>query len=259
MLFDLQSGKRRTMIRIVYAALAALFLIGFVGFSIGSSNVGGGLFDALGLTDSSSGGSPDTATVYDSQIQDAQRQLKQNPNDPTALSDLAYYHYLAGQVQGGTDETTQQFTVTDETRDQWNQALDAWEKYLKTDPKQVELTKAGPIVQAYVQLGDASGAVKTQKLIAAQAPSLQSYGTLAYLYYANGDLGAGDKAADKATAKAKGKQAKQVSKQLDQLRKQAQALKAQAGAQSQGQGPPQIQDPFGGLGPSSGTVSPTVP
>ncbi len=37
MLFDLR-GKRRRLVQVVYATLAALFLIGFVGFSIGSGN-----------------------------------------------------------------------------------------------------------------------------------------------------------------------------------------------------------------------------
>jgi hypothetical protein len=255
MLFDLQSGKRKTVVRIVYGTLAALFLIGFVGFSIGS-NVSGGIFDALGLTNSS-GGSSDATTQYDSQIEQAEKQVKKNPQDEQALLNVARYRFLAGTQVADRDETTGQLVANDDARSQWNPALDAWEKYLKTDPKKPDLQVAGQMVYAYQQLGDAEGAAQTQKLIVAAQPSAIGYAQLAVFEYADGSLSAGDAAANKAESEAKGKQAKQISKQLDQFAKQARAVKKQAAASSQasgGQG--QLQNPFGGLGASPGITTP---
>ena len=69
MLFDLR-GKRKRAVQVVYASLAVIFLVGFVGFSIGSGNAPGGLLDAIGLGgNGGSGGS--LSTQFDSQINSA--------------------------------------------------------------------------------------------------------------------------------------------------------------------------------------------
>ena len=46
MLFDLRSGARRRTVKVVYLGLALLMFVGFVGFSIGSSGLSGGIVDA---------------------------------------------------------------------------------------------------------------------------------------------------------------------------------------------------------------------
>ena len=47
MLFDLRSGARRRTVKVVYLGLALLMFVGFVGFGIGSSGLGGGIGDAI--------------------------------------------------------------------------------------------------------------------------------------------------------------------------------------------------------------------
>ena len=47
MLFDLRSAGRRRTVKIVYLGLALLMFVGFVGFSIGSSGLSGGIVDAI--------------------------------------------------------------------------------------------------------------------------------------------------------------------------------------------------------------------
>ena len=47
MLFDLRSGGRRRTVKTVYLGLALLMFVGFVGFGIGSSGLGGGIGDAI--------------------------------------------------------------------------------------------------------------------------------------------------------------------------------------------------------------------
>ena len=75
MLFDLQSGKRRRVVQVVFGALAFIFLISFVGFGIGSPGTGG-IFDAIGLGgDSASTGNPQ----FDQQIDDAEARVADEP------------------------------------------------------------------------------------------------------------------------------------------------------------------------------------
>jgi hypothetical protein len=255
MLFDLQSGKRRTVIRVVYAALAALFLFGFVLFGIGSE-VSGGLGDVIGLG-SNDTEEADPATQFDSQLDQAQKRLAQNPDDQDALLDVARYGFLAGNAVAPRDESTQQPVADEAARGYWNPALDAWERYLKTDPKEIDLTVAPQMVVIYQLLGDASGAAATQELIADAQPSLQAYGTLAFYEYSAGNIAAGDAASKKAVAEANGKQKQQVQKQLDDIAKQARAQKKAAGEASPGEGPGQLQSPFGGLGSSAAPPAPT--
>ncbi len=87
MLFDLR-GKRRRVVQVVYATLAALFLVGFVGFGIGSDGVGG---FADVFSGESSGGS--LSSQYDDQIDNANEQLAKDPKDTAALLKLSKYEF----------------------------------------------------------------------------------------------------------------------------------------------------------------------
>ncbi len=73
MLFEL-GGKRKRVIQVIYVFLALLLAIGLVGLGIGGS-ANGGIFDALGLTDGSSGGS----SQFDTQIDNANEKLDAEP------------------------------------------------------------------------------------------------------------------------------------------------------------------------------------
>src|SRR5215212_740380 len=130
MLFDLQSGRRRTVVRVVYSMLAVSFLIGFVIFGVGSSGVGG-IGDLLG-----GGSSGDNAaeSAQQASIDAAEKDLKKDPKDPGALTSLASAYYLSG-VGASDRDSSGQLVPSDDSLNEWNKALDAWEKYLKTDPK----------------------------------------------------------------------------------------------------------------------------
>ena len=60
MLFDLRSAGRRRTVKGVYLGLALLMFVGFVGFSVGSSGLSGGIVDAI--TGSGGGGGSDNST-----------------------------------------------------------------------------------------------------------------------------------------------------------------------------------------------------
>ena len=107
MLFDL-TGKRKRFLQIVFALLAGVFAISFVGFGIGS-DAGGGLFDAVGIgggggAHGGGGGNSPRNPQFEQQIQDAEAQLASNPTDEQALLDIARARFLAGQDESSTDE-----------------------------------------------------------------------------------------------------------------------------------------------------------
>jgi hypothetical protein len=257
MLFDIR-GKRKRVVQVVYAALAVLFLVGFVGFGVGVGNGPGGIFDALGL---GGGGSGSTSSAFAQQISSAEARVKKDPKDENALLNLAKYRYLRGQTElGQASTTTGAPEVTDTSRADFVQAVDYWNRYLKLAQKPDPIV-AGYIAQGYAYLNDATGAAKAQELFAKAKPSANTYGTLALYLYANGDIKGGDAAAAKAVTAAPGASRKQIQKQLEQLGKQArkykqaQATAAKAGAANgtQGTGGQALQSPFGGLAPSGST------
>src|SRR6476620_11066716 len=155
MLFDLR-GKRKRAVQVVYASLAVIFLVGFVGFSIGSGNAPGGLLDAIGLGNGGSGGS--LSTQFDSQINSANAQLAKHPNDPTALLKLAKYEYFKGKQGVAQDPTTGQVSVSQDAHSELGGSADAWAKYLKVNKGKPDAGAAAYMVQVYYLLNDASGA-----------------------------------------------------------------------------------------------------
>jgi tetratricopeptide (TPR) repeat protein len=274
MLFDLKSGKRRRVVQVVFGFLAFIFFISFVGFGIGSGT-SGGLFDAIGL-----GGDDSTdasvTSQYQPQIDAAGQKLQKDPKDAKALVSLARYRYLSGSAELEADEETQTFTLTEGTLDDWNQALDAWERYVKTDPKDIDPQVAAQMICAYVPalppptcIGaqtadvDFAGAIKTQELLISDDPSAANYVNLAYFLYSDGRIDAGRAAADKAIAEAPANQQDKYEKAFNQLDEQAAKIKKaqkKAGQAGSATGGSQLQNPFGSLGSgSSGAVPPATP
>jgi len=255
MLFDL-SGKRRRVVQVVYATLAILMGGSLVLFGIGS-DAPGGILDAVGLGgDDSGSGNPQ----YDEQIDDAESRLETDPENTTALLNLARYHYLSATSTGvTTDPETGIPEVTEDARQELEASIDAWTRYLDTKPKNPNASVANSVVQAYVLVDDADGAAKTQEIVAAANPSAAAYGSLAFYYYADGQIEAGDKAADKALAEAAPSERKTISKQLDAYAEAARKRKKQLAKLPEGGasgGGAAIEDPFGSIGGAAGAPAP---
>jgi hypothetical protein len=260
-LFDLR-GKRKRVVQVSYAALAVLFLLGFIGFGIGVGGGPGGIFDALGLTNNS-GTNSGTAQFQD-EIDAAHAKLAKNPDDTQALLKLAENEYLLGKEGVTIDQSTGQISITNEAHAQLGAAADAWNKYLRVTKAKPDVTTAFDMVNVYVILNDAAGAAKTQAIIAQKQPSAQSYGQLAYFQYFAGDIKEGDASRDKAFSMASGAQRKQLEGTLKQARATGlKIVKAQQAAKKQGgggapttPGTNPLQTPFGS---PTGTPSPTAP
>ena len=252
MLFDLR-GKRKRVVQVSYALLALLFLVGFIGFGIGVGGGPGGIFDALGIGNSSNTGS--ATSQFQDDIDAAQAKLAKHPNDTDALLRLAENEYLLGKDGVSVDQSTGQVSVSTDAHTHLGQAADAWSKYLRVNKGKPDVKTAFDMVNVYVILNDADGAAKTQAIIAKDQPSAQAYGQLAYFQYLAGDIPAGDTSRDKALSMASGTQRKQLESTLKQARatglkvkKAEQKAKKQGGVTGTAPGTNPLQSPFGGVG-----------
>ena len=121
MLFDLQSPRRRRVIRVTFGALAAIFAISFVFLGVGT---GGGGFSFSDLFGGGSSGS--TANAFDDDIKTAEQQIAVNPADTAALGRLVQLQYSA--ANANTDSNG---APTSEGEQHLQEAADAWNKYVK--------------------------------------------------------------------------------------------------------------------------------
>lgn len=263
MLFDTSSPGRRRVVRVVYGGLAALFFIGFVFFGIGTTGIGGSLLDAVGISNNSG---TSTADQYEQQISEAEDKLELDPSDEKALAQLASYRYLSGSDQlGAADPETGVPTLTDESRQEFEAAIEAWNRYIDLEPARADLGTAQQILGAFLLLNDAEGAAEVQAVVADRQPTAGNFTTLAYYLYYGFDLDGGDAAAARAKELAKPADLKAIEKQLAELRKTAVKGKKQlATAQATLEELPEgvkpdtaIDNPFGNL--SGGSASPTTP
>jgi hypothetical protein len=277
-LFDLQSPRRRRVIRVTFGALAAIFAISFVFLGVGTGTSGFSFSDIFGGGD---GG--DVASAFDDDINAAQQQLAANPNDTTALANLVRLHYQAGSQSVSSDGT-----LTSEGEQQLREGADAWNKYVKATNGNPEQTPALFALNTFDQLGqfdfnkartdtstsealtDVNAAVNDwrtaaqaqQVLIDAQPnkANANTYARLASYLYLSGDTQAADAAVATAQEGAKGSDASTIESQLkpikqlgEQLQAAIQQLTKQQQQQSQsGAGAAPGGNPLGGLSGGGG-------
>jgi len=228
MLFDTR-GKRRHVIRVVYAILAllmgaSLFLV--VGpFSLG--NLLGG---------SSSTGN--AAEVLHEQAERIETRLVKDPNDEQLLLALTRARINAGNSQIEQKFASEAPTVTAEAVRDFQAAELSWQRYLKQaeEPNAIaaqlmagtffRLAESAPSLLAAEEY--VAKAAKSQKLAAEQSPSLGSLSTLAIYQYFNGEFAAGDKTTKQVVAKAGSKaEAKNIEKQLTEYRQRGKQITKQ--------------------------------
>jgi hypothetical protein len=248
------------VVQVIYAMLALLIGGGLVLFGIGGGG-SGGILDAVGLGGDSGGSSN---PQYEEQISDYEAKLQQNPQDTSAMLGLAKVHYLSATSTGvSTDAQTGQISISEDAHTELEQAAEAWQRYLKTDPERPNTNAATNAVQVYQLLNDAGGAAEAQRIVADAQKSSAAYGQLAFYLYADFKFDEADAAADKAVAAADPSDRKNIEKTMqaysDQAHKTQKLIKKQ---QQQGGGgeaaQQQLQDPFGTLG-AGDTGVPTTP
>jgi hypothetical protein len=243
-LFDLQSPRRRRVIRVVFGGLAAIFAISFVFLGVGT---GGGGFSFSDLFGGGSGSS--AASAFDDDIKAAQEQAAANPGDPVALGRLVQLHYQAGSANVNSDGT-----LTSDGEQQLRETADAWSKYVKASGGKPEQTPSLYALNAFDQLAqvdfnqartdtstsealtDVNAAVSDwknaaqaqQALIDAQPNKANgnSYARLASYLYLAGQTPEAGQAVAQAKSKVKGDQATQIDTQLKPIKQLGQQLQA---------------------------------
>jgi hypothetical protein len=274
-LFDLQSPRRRRVIRVVFGGLALIFAISFVFLGVGT---GGGGFSFSDLFGSDSGS---TSTAFDDDIDAAQQKLQTNPNDTVALASLVQFQYSAANAN-----TESNGAPTSDGEQHLQEAADAWNKYVQLSKgnasantavyalntfdllarlnfarARTDTTTADALTDVTAAVDSWKTAAQAQQVLIDDQPNKansNSYANLAQYLYLAGDTKGGDEAvaqakqqkgADPSTLDTQLKPVQQLGQQLQtaiqQLTKQQQ--KSQGGTPGAGAAPGG-GNPLSGLG-----------
>ncbi len=254
MLFDIR-GRRKHVVRVVYAILAllmgaSLFLV------VGPVNIGG----LIGNT-----ASTEASKIFDEQAERVEAKLRREPDNPNLLLTLTRARAGAGNALLEVNPQTGEPTVNAEAQQDFDRAAEAWSRYLKqTDTANSSaallmantyftLARSGTELEEIVD--DLDDAAAAQRLATEARPSVGLLTTLATYEYLAGNFKAAAKAGREATSKATGQEKKQVEEQLTEYRqrgKQWESEKKRAAKAEKEQGKEALQNPFGGLGGSTG-------
>ena len=225
MLFDLRSAGRRRTVKTVYLGLALLMFVGFVGFSIGSSGLSGGIVDAITGNGSSGGGDNAATKRLESQITAAKRKTQASPSEPAAWAALARARLRYSSVGDNFDAAKSDYTAAGKR--QLSAAGTAWDKYLALNPPKPDEGLARQMIQAYLSLSKPEKAVSAQEIVTEVEPTQQTFTNLALLAYQANQTRKGDLAAKKAISLAAKGDRKDLKTQLDSAKTQAQLQQAQ--------------------------------
>ena len=122
MLFDLRSRGRRQTVRIIYAFLALIMVVGLVGLGIGTGN-SGGILNAGG-----NGGSGGGSQLSDQALTKALDAVKKHPSAGNWAA-LMRARWSAASSGSNYDSTNSTFTAGG--KKQLQAAAGAWQNYLK--------------------------------------------------------------------------------------------------------------------------------
>ncbi len=225
MLFDLR-GKRRRLIQVAYLILAVAFAGSSIIFFVGSGFEAGSIFDIF----NQSGGS----NIGEDQVKRYEKKLETNPKSKNALLGLARAQYTVATSGDNFDQQTGLFK--EGALEPLEDSTKAWERYLKLDPKKIDIEVANIVVRAYDGLQEYEEAADTQELILDIRPSSGGYAQLATYAYLAEQTKKGDLAADRAVELAEKSKQKAVERRLDKIKKDVEQQIAQQAAAEAGGG-----------------------
>jgi chaperonin cofactor prefoldin len=255
MVFD-TSGRRKHVVRVVYAILAllmgaSLFLV------VGPVSIGS-LFGSNGSSSSAS-------KVLDEQAERIERKLRTQPADEALLLGLTRTRISAGNSLTEVNPETGVTTFTAEGRQELNQGVETWARYLK-QAKEPNPSTALLVSRAYFGLAESGASLEealnnvkkaaaAQRIAAEARPTVNSLTTLAIYEYYAGNFAAGDKATKEAEAAAPAKsEAKKINKQMAEYRQRGEEFKKQQKEVAKQEGTQRkeaLENPLGGLGGGS--------
>lgn len=253
MVFDIR-GKRRHVVKVVYAILAllmglSLFLV------VGPVNIG----SLIGTSSSTTS----AAKEFVEQAERIEVRLKKSPEDENLLANLTRARINAGNSAIEVNSEGRQ-VATPEAVQQLQLASEAWTKYVKASGGEPSAGVALVAAPAFVTLAELStvteletnidAAVEAQQVVAEQRPSIGSLSTLAIYQYFAFDFKQARKTEAEALALAKDKfERESIENQMSQYEERAKEIQkqikaAEAEAKSAGAGKESLENPLGGLG-----------
>jgi hypothetical protein len=252
MVFDIR-GKRRNVVKFVYAILAVL-----MGLSLFLVTGAGSLGSLFGGGSSESSG----AKISIEQAERIERKLAKSPENPDLLAALTKTRILAGDNSVERNSAGEVGLTTDAI-DQYQLASAAWSDYLKATkepsagvailiaPRLVTLAENGNIAEFESNI---KAAAEAQQIVAEVRPSINSLSTQAIYEYFSFDYPAAKKVEKEAVALAKTKpEREQVEKGLEPYEKRAKEAQKNINAliaANKGNGSAgkeAIENPLGGL------------
>jgi len=261
MLFDLRSGRRRNLVKVVYAVLAVLMGASLF-LTVGPVNIG----EIFG---NGSGSSTDAAQIYEEQAERLEVKLKKDPENPDLLLSLTRANINAGNAGVSLNEQTGETTLSTEAVESYQKADQAWTEYLDAT-KEPSAGLAQVVAPMLFQLAEIStsypqvetrlqAAAEAQKIAAEGRPNLNSLATLARYTYFTGDFKAGDEVRAEAMQKANSKSEREaIDEFLDEAKKIATSFvknaKAAEKAEKANGGKPSetLENPLSGGGLTGG-------
>jgi hypothetical protein len=264
MLFDLQRGRRKTAVKVVYAILAvlmgaSLFLV------VGPLNIGE-------IFNSGSSGAGDVAKPYEEQAERLEAKLKKDPENPQLLVALTRAQVTAGNSLLSLEPDEEDLT---NALQQYKLASSTWSEYvdMTDEPSAGTAQLVAPALLSLAERSRSFGeaqrnieaATEAQQIVAKQRPTLNSFSTLALYTYFTGDFKAAEAAQAKAAKLTRAKfEREQLDKQMEEVKKnaenfqksrqQAEATEKAAAKGNKGN-PEALQAPANPLGGSFGAGS----
>lgn len=197
MVFDIR-GRRKNVVRVVYAVLAvlmglSLFLV-VGGFSLGELFTGGG--------------SGSAAKPFEEQAEQIEVKLRKEPENSDLLVGLTRTQINAANQLYNVSSSGEQ-EVTPETLEQLQLASNSWSRYLKATENKPALGLAQLMAPNFLVLAnyartvpeaqiDVEAAAEAEKFVADKQPSLNSLTTLAFYTAILGEFDKARKLADEA-------------------------------------------------------------
>jgi hypothetical protein len=215
MLFDLRARGRRRTVQVVYLGLAALFLVGFVGFGVGVGGGGGGspIEAIFGNKEGSASAS------YSKQISEAEKRTRKHPNEAAAWAQLAEAHFHQASGSEYYDEEKQQFTS--KGKELLAKVVDAWNHYVALKPSNPPLTITNDMVRVFGEEGlnePAETVAVLQYVIPTRPASVALYGDLAKYAYQAKNVSVGDLASQKTISLTPAADRKRVETELAEIK-----------------------------------------
>jgi hypothetical protein len=259
MVFD-TGGKRRGVVKVVYAILAVLMGLSLL-LVVGPAP----LQEIFGIKDEVSR----AADQFEEQAEKTELKLKKNPEDPELLLSLTRARINAGNSLAESNPETGEVAYTTESIQQLQAASESWSKYLKATD---EPSPAGAQVAAQALFGLAQNsrtgpeaelnvraAARAQEIVAEARPSLGSLSTLAIYRLFSFDYEGATQAQKEAEPFANTKfERENLDNELEQIGKRArefqkQLVKAEKESKkARATGEPSIPNPLGEGNPLGG-------